>query len=71
MIVAVIAGAALYSGSQPMQNGSVVPVVAVQKAHKPTLNSEVSAIDVQLTSLNTDTANITQSINDKPIDPTL
>lgn len=71
MIVAVIAGAALFSGSQSMQSGDVVPVVAVQKAHTPTLNNDVSAIDAQLTSLDTDTANISQSINDKPIDPTL
>ena len=71
IIVAVIAGIALYSGSQPMERESIVPVVPMQKAQKPTLNSEVSAIDAQLTSLDADTANITQGINDNPIDPTL
>lgn len=74
IIVAVIAGAALYSGSHPAPSRVVAPAFTMKKAPeapKPTLSSDVSAIDVQMASLNTDASNITQSINDQPVDPTL
>ncbi len=78
IIIAVVVGVVFYTGSQSVQRESIiplapteVPVIDIQANQDQTLDSEVLVIDAQIDSLNTDAENITQSINDTPIDPTL
>lgn len=76
IIIAVVVGAVLYSNSKPVPSSVVnmqgaVPAQQAPNASKTSVSSDASAIDAQMTSLDADTANISQSINDQPIDPTL
>lgn len=66
--IAIIIGIALFFNSRQTQNRNMI---IMQKAQESALNNEISAIDAQISALDTDIADIIQSIDDKPIDPTL